>query len=97
MNSMTITEKLECGRRCLDQLQDEMHWQIRGSTRDMRAPLGPIFSIFMQFLRKIGQNNRLAFPPFRFRAPIWEILDPPLEMRLALPNAPCQNFATENR
>ena len=37
-----------------------------------RLPLGPNSFIFVQFLGKIGLNNRLTPPP------VLEILDPPL-------------------
>ena len=37
----------------------------RGGARDARSPLRPNFFIFLQFLGKIGQNNRLAPPPLR--------------------------------
>ena len=40
-------------------------------------PPGPISFIFIQFVGKIGQRNRLAFPSLGW-CPLWEILDPPL-------------------
>ena len=36
-----------------------------GGARDVPPPPVPIFFIFMQFLEKIGQNNRLAPPPLQ--------------------------------
>ena len=40
----------------------------------------PIYFNFMQFLRSNGQNNRLAQPHIGVGAPVWEILDPPLDV-----------------
>ena len=52
--------------------------RFKGNARDAR-PLSPISFIFMQFLRKIWLNNKLASPHLGL-APPWEILDPPLEV-----------------
>ena len=56
----------------------------RGATK--ARPLWVQF-IFMQFLEKIGQNNRLAPPPLRLAPLHWEILDPPL-------GCICMHFST---
>ena len=43
---------------------------------EMGAPLGQMFFIFMQFLRKIGQIT--GWRPSLGVGAAWEILDPPL-------------------
>ena len=37
------------------------------------------FFMFIQFLEKIGQNNKLASPPLHLAPPLREILDAPLQ------------------
>ena len=64
-------------------ISKNIHIFIGGSKRGapgMHSPyLGPNSFIFMLFSRKIGQNNRLAPPPWGLVPPSpWEILDPPL-------------------
>ena len=39
------------------------HWPIQGGARNACTLLRPISFIFMQFLKKIDQNNRLVPPP----------------------------------
>ena len=47
-------------------LVGNVHWRL--GALGTRAPhLGLIFVIFMQFSRKIGQNNGLAPPPLRYK------------------------------
>ena len=49
-------------------------------------PLSPNSFIFMQFLAKILQNNRLAHLPRELTSSHWEILDPPLKNELQSQN-----------
>ena len=60
---MTLTDERLFTSECVVSLID--HWQIQGGARDVRPHLGPNFFNFMQFLGKIGKNNRLAPPPLQ--------------------------------
>ena len=57
-------------------------WRIQrgapGDTRLLPLPPGQIFFIFMQFLRKTGQNISLGLRPGGLAPVLWEILDPQL-------------------
>ena len=63
-----------------------------GGGAGTRSPLGPNLLIFMQFLRKIDQNNRLAPPPLGLAPPPPVNLDPPLLSRLFVDPELIQNF-----
>ena len=45
---------------------------------ETRAPLGPFFFQFMQFLRKNGRNKCWCAHQWGWHPFVWEILDPPL-------------------
>ena len=50
----------------------------KGGRQGRAPPISPNLFNFMQFLGKIGKNNRLVPPPLQLVHPLWEILDPSL-------------------
>ena len=56
---------------------------IPGFARDTRPLLVQLFFIFIQFLKKIGQSNKLLSPHLSLMSLVREILDPPLHSQIS--------------